>query len=156
MPLAADNPVDFLSAAVSFCNDTVWGTLSTGIIVHPATRRDPAVESALQDAIDNTRYGGIAINHWAGIPYGFSSLTWGAHPGQTLDDIGSGIGVVHNALMFGRSQKSVLEGPFRAFPKPAWFVNHKRSGEVGRTICDFQLNPGLTSFMPVLWNAMRG
>jgi len=156
VPLAADNPVDFLSAAVDFCNDVVWGTLSTGILVHPSTRKDPAVEGALQDAIDNTRYGGIAINHWAGIPYAFSTLPWGAHPGHTLDDIGSGIGVVHNALMFDRPQKSILEGPFRVFPKPAWFVSHRRSGQVGRTLCDFQVDPGLARFVSVLWNALRG
>ncbi len=57
--------------------------------------------------------------------------------GNTPEDIQSGIGVVHNALLFDSSQKSVARAPFRPFQrslghpldgltvKPPWFLNNR-------------------------------
>ena len=56
--------------------------------------------------------------------YGLGSTPWGAFPGQPLNDVQSGRGFVHNTWLFERPQKSVIDGPFRVVPKPAWFVTH--------------------------------
>lgn len=40
----------------------------------------------------NPRYGSIGVNMWTIMSYGNSLLPWGAYPGHTLRDIGSGIG----------------------------------------------------------------
>lgn len=156
VPLPVDGAGEFIPAAVAFCNDVAWGTLSSSILIHPASRRDPEVEGALERAVDDLRYGCVVVNHWAGIPYAFSAFPWGAFPGHTPEEVGSGIGVVHNAHMFERTQKSVLEGPFRVFPRPPWFINHRRAGAVGRRLADFEAAPSLLRLLPVTWNAIRG
>ncbi len=152
--LGGDDAADFLSRAVEFCNDTLHGTLNAGIIVHPKT------ESELGDAVDNAieklRYGSVAINQWAALSYALGSTTWGAYPGHTLDDVQSGIGVVHNALLFDRPEKSVIRAPFRVFPKPAWFVTHKRGHEVGARLTRLEANPGLGQVPGIVLAALRG
>jgi hypothetical protein len=126
-PLAAATPAQFLDRAVAFCNDQLWGTLNATIIVHKSSLKDPAVAAALDRAIATLRYGTIGVNYWAGTAFIIGVIPWGAYPGHTLDDIQSGSGVVHNALMFSRPQKTVLRGPFRSTPTPPWFVTRRRA-----------------------------
>ena len=40
-----------------------------------------------------------AGNGWTGVNFGLGVTSWGAVPGHTRDDIVSGVGVVHNALL---------------------------------------------------------
>ena len=148
--------VDFLPVAVDFCNDVVWGTLSSSIIIHDKTRKDPIAEAALQEAIDELRYGGVAVNHWAGLPYGIATLTWGAFPGHTLEDVTSGRGIVHNALMFDKPEKSVFLGPFNPPIKPPWNVDNQRYGQIGKALAGYAESPGIFAVLPVAWNAIRG
>lgn len=121
---------DFLPAAVEFVNERVWGTLCCSVLIADHTRRDPASEQAFQEALDELCYGSIAVNHWAGLGYALAETTWGAHPGHTAEDIGSGQGQVHNAFMFDCAQKSVIYGPFVPMLKMPWFFDHKRKGPV--------------------------
>jgi acyl-CoA reductase-like NAD-dependent aldehyde dehydrogenase len=136
--LPGADALTFLPAAVKFCNETVWGTLGCSVLIHPATRRDPASEAAFQEALDDLRYGSIVVNHWVALIYGLCNTTWGAYPGHPLDDIQSGRGVVHNTLLFDRPQKSVAYGPLRPFPKPYWFADHKRAAQLGPRLASFQ------------------
>ena len=71
----------------------------------------------LDQAIADLRYGTIAVNAWTGVGYLTARATWGAFPGHSTTDIQSGRGVVHNALLFERPQKSVVRGPFRPAPR---------------------------------------
>ena len=123
-PIDAPDAVSFLDAAVRFANGTMWGTLNATVIVDPRTARDPAVRPALDRAIDGLRYGTVSINHWSAIGFGLGVTPWGAYPGNSRQDIGSGVGTVHNPLMFGRVEKTVVRSPFRAWPKPPWFASH--------------------------------
>lgn len=145
---------EFLRNAVDFCNDVVWGSLASTIIVHPTTRKrlGPAFDQAVRDL----RYGSVAINHWCGLCYGFGTTAWGAFPGHTLDDIQSGIGFVHNSYMFDKPQKTVLEGPFRVFPKPPWFVTHKRCDKVARRMMEMEVRPSLAKVPGIAFNAALG
>ena len=102
-PLQAFNAADFLHKAVEFCNNTLWGTLNACIIVHPQT--EASLGSLLDQAISDLHYGSVGINHWPALSYALGSTTWGAYPGHTLNDIQSGIGVVHNTFMFDKPQK---------------------------------------------------
>ena len=56
---------------------------------------------------------------------------WGAFPGHTRTDIGSGVGFAHQPPMFEAVQKSVIRSPFRAWPKPPWFASHRSPGRLG-------------------------
>lgn len=146
---------EFLRNAVRFCNETVWGTLNACIIIHPKVRKAIG-EAALERAIADLEYGSVAVNHWPGLCYGFGCTTWGAYPGHTLDDIQSGIGVVHNTYLFDKPEKTVLQGPFTVFPKPPWFVTHKRSDKVARKMLELETTGSLAHVPGVILNAVRG
>ena len=154
--LSADSIVEYIDKAVEFANDSAWGTLNASIIVHPKALKDPAVADAVERAVTNLRFGSVAVNHWAALAYGLVTPTWGAFPGHTLEDIGSGRGVVHNTYMFDKPQKAVIRGPFRVFPKPAWFVNHKTSAELGRKLTYFYADPSATRVPSILLSALKG
>ena len=139
VPLAADSTEEFLAAAVAFANERLWGTLNAGLIVHPETAR--TTHLALERAVSDLRYGTVAINHWAAIGFGLISTPWGAFPGATLNDIQSGTGWVHNTYMFERAQKVVLSAPFRARPKPPWFLSHQNCHKLGRALTEFEASP---------------
>lgn len=153
--LPAADAAEFLRKAVDFCNDTLWGTLNAAVIIHP-TARERIGEEAFEDAIAKLRYGSVAINHWPALAYAFGTTTWGAWPGHTLDDIQSGIGVVHNAHLFDRPQKTVIEGPFKVFPKPAWFVTHKRSDKIARKMVSLEVDPSLAKLPGIVLQALMG
>lgn len=154
--LSADSVAEYIDKAVDFANDSVWGTLSATIIVHPKSLKDPVVADALERAVAKLRFGSVAVNHWAALAYGLVTPTWGAFPGHTIEDIGSGRGVVHNTFLFDKPQKAVIRGPFRVFPKPAWFVNHKTSAAVGRKLTYFYADPSAARIPSILLSAIRG
>ena len=154
--LAADSVAEYIDKAVDFCNDRVWGTLNASIIVHPKSLKDPTTTEAIDRAIANLRYGSVAINHWAGLNFAMGTTTWGAFPGHKMEDIRSGQGVVHNTYMFDRPQKTVLRGPFRIFPTPAWFINNKNAAEIGRKMTYFNADPSLVRLPGLIWASLRG
>lgn len=139
--LPADSAASFLDAAVDFCNAVLWGTLSATVLVHPQTQREPAVSAAVERAMADLRYGGIGLNIWHATVFALSTTTWGAYPGHPVNDIGSGTGVVGNAFMFDRPQKSVVRGPFRSRPVPPWFASNPRALPVMRRLLEFEADP---------------
>jgi len=126
--LRADSPVQFLEQAVAFCNERLAGTLSISVIVDGGTARE--LGAGLDRAVAGLRYGAVGVNIWGGISFALGSTTWGAYPGHTLTEIGSGIGVVRNARLIDRPQKTVLRSPFTMLLKPPWFVTHRNSHRV--------------------------
>lgn len=152
--LPASDPKAFLEAMVEFGNETCWGTLSCVILVHPQTQKAYAAE--LDSAIARLRYGGIAINAFAGVLYALVSPTWGAFPGHPLEDIRSGRGVVHNSFLFDHPQRTVLRAPFRIRPTPAWFPDHKTLQQLGAALTRFEAKPSVLTLPSVLAAALRG
>lgn len=151
--LNASGEDEFVEEAVRFCNERVAGTLDAGIIVHPASRARLADE--FDRAVAALRYGTVAINHWPAVSFGLAVAPWGAYPGHTLQAVGSGIGFVHNTLMFDRPLKTVLWGPFTSFPTPPWFITHRRSHIVGRRMAAFEASPSLWRLPGILSAALR-
>ncbi len=80
---------------------------------------------------------------------------WGAYPGHTLDDIGSGIGFVHNARLIDRPQKTVIRAPFTMWPKPAWSVFHRNAAIAMARTTAFEAAPGLAKLPGIVWAAAR-
>jgi acyl-CoA reductase-like NAD-dependent aldehyde dehydrogenase len=154
--LAAESVVDYMDRAVDFCNQQVWGTLSATLLVHPDSLRDPAVAQAVERGIANLRYGSIGVNYWGGVSFALGVTTWGAYPGHPLDDIRSGNGVVHNALMFGQPQKSVIRAKFRLMPIPPWFATRgKVASSVFRQLADLEAQPSLARAPGIAIAALR-
>jgi hypothetical protein len=152
--LDATTPVEFLEKAVAFANDKCWGTLSCGVLVHPATEEDHKAE--VDRAIADLRYGGIGINCWPAMVYGLVSTTWGAYPGHTPEDIQSGVGVVHNSYLFDHPEKSVARAPFRIWPTPAWFADHKNLARLGKELVKMEAAPSWGQLFRVAKEGMKG
>ncbi len=156
----------FLQRAVGFCNDRLYGTLSVNLIVHPATRRRLGAD--FDRAIAALRYGGIGINTWSAAAFLVPRAAWGAYPGHSYTDVQSGIGVVHNALMFDNPLKTVVTAPFRPFPrsirhgentlfpKPPWFLTSKTSESTARKLTEFAAAPSAAKLPALFSSALRG
>jgi hypothetical protein len=153
--LAAPSAAAFVDAATAFCNDVVWGTLSATILVSPSTLKDPTVAAAVERAVADLRYGSIGVNVWHALAFAVGTTTWGAYPGHPRTDIGSGSGVVGNAAMFERTQKSVVRGPFHSRPKPPWFATAAGSYDVMRRFVAFEAEPSAGQIPGLLLSALR-
>lgn len=152
--LDAADAREFLTQAVDFANQKVWGTLSCTLLIDPATARSCAAE--VETAIANLRYGTISLNVWSGIAYFLGSTTWGAFPGHPLTDIASGRGVVHNTYLFDYPQKSVVRALFRMRPTPIWFANHKNLLQLAKRLTAFEAAPTWKKLLAVVFAALQG
>ncbi len=94
----AGTPAEYLRNAVEFANERLHGNLGANLIVHPDTLKElgPEFDRALEDL----HYGAIGVNAWSAFVFLAARGAWGAYPGNTPEDIQSGTGVVHNALLF--------------------------------------------------------
>lgn len=131
----------FLERAVRFCNDTLDGTLGATLLVDPAAER--ALGPALDRAVAALRYGTVGVNAWPGLAFALGATPWGAAPGHTLADVGSGVGTVHDHYLLGPVEKSVLRAPFRALLRPPWFVGQPRAHEVARAMVEVEGGGGV-------------
>ncbi|WP_345495934.1 aldehyde dehydrogenase family protein [Nocardia callitridis] len=157
---------EFLRTAVRTANEEFHGTLGVNILVHPKTIR--ALGGGLDEAIAELRYGTIAVNAWTAVGYLTATASWGAFPGHTLDDVQSGIGVVHNALLIDNPERTVIRGPFRPAPRaifngeftlspvPPWFVTNRTAPTTGRRLTEFAAAPGWGKLPALFASALRG
>jgi len=157
----------FLSKAIAYANNELHGTLGANVLIHPASRKAIG-EDAFETHMIQLRYGTIAINAWTGLAFLMTQCTWGAFPGHTLDDVQSGIGVVHNTFMFDEPQRTVVTAPFRPFPRtvlsggmtllprPPWFVTNKKGAQLGERLTRFQYKPGWLKIPTIFVDALQG
>ena len=157
---------NFAEEAVRVANDEFVGTLGVNIIAHPDTIK--GMGDRFDHLVEKLRYGTIAINAWTGVGYLTPTATWGAFPGHKRNDIQSGTGVVHNAFLLDRPERTVVRGPFRPAPrsvfrgewslspKPPWFVNNRTSATTGRLLVDFAGAPGWGKLPAIFASALRG
>ena len=156
----------YLRNAIAYCNDKLHGTLGANIVIHPKTRRE--LGERWESILADLRYGCIGINAWTGLGFLAVQTPWGAYPGHTLDDVQSGIGFVHNTYMFDRVERTVIEAPFRPFPrnllhgsftllpKPPWFVTNRKAHVLGKLLTGFQYRPSFLKIPRIFLNALLG
>lgn len=156
LPLPSASVADYVERAVAFANESLWGSLNVTLIVHPASVRNPEVAAAVERAVADLRYGTVSINHWSALGFALGATPWGAYPGNARNEIRSGTGVVHNTLMFSRSEKTVVRAPFRAFPKPIWFGSHRTAARLARQLVRFEAHPSLLRLAAMLPRALVG
>ena len=161
-----DDAADWLRRAVDFCNHRLEGTLGANLLAHPRTLRQ--LGDRLGDELARLRYGTIAVNAWTGAGFLLPQAVWGAYPGHTRDDVQSGIGKVHNALLFSRPQKTVVTGPFAPFPrslllgethtmpKPPWFVTNETGAQTAQRWTELVADPSPLKLPGLLASALRG
>jgi aldehyde dehydrogenase (NAD(P)+) len=160
------DPAHFLAKAVEFANAHLHGNLGANIIVHPQTAKE--LGPRLEQAIADLEYGCIGVNVWSAFAFLSPRAAWGAYPGNTAEDIQSGTGVVHNALLFDSSQKSVARAPFRPFQrslghpldgltvKPPWFLNNRTALKTARAFTMFAADPHPRRLPGIFAPAVRG
>ncbi len=157
---------DFTRAAARVANDDFAGTLGANVIAHPDTIAELGAD--FDALIEQLRYGTIAVNTWTGLGFLTPTASWGGFPGATLDDVQSGIGVVHNAWLIDRPERTVVRGPFRPAPrsllhgewsispKPPWFVSNKTAATTGRLLTGFAADPRWWRLPGIFASAIRG
>ncbi|MGW5573955.1 aldehyde dehydrogenase family protein [Nocardia thailandica] len=162
----AGTGAEYLRAAVDVANDRFVGTLGVNLVAHPDTIA--ALGAEFDDAIARLRYGTIAVNAWTAVGYLTPTAAWGAFPGHTLDDVQSGIGIVHNAWLIDNVERTVVRGPFRPAPrsvlhgewtlapKPPWFVTNRTADTTGRLLADFAADPRWAALPALFASALRG
>jgi aldehyde dehydrogenase (NAD(P)+) len=160
------NPRAFLDDAIRTANERFAGTLGVNLIAHPRTIA--ALGPAFDEAIAALRYGTVAVNAWTALGFLTATATWGAYPGHTPAEVGSGIGIVHNALLLAGTERTVLRGPFRPAPRsvfhgelamtprPPWFVTNKTAATTGRLLTEFAARPRWSALPGIVASAMRG
>lgn len=155
-------PEEYFRNAVLFANDQLHGTLGATILIHPKTIKE--MGSAFEDILAELKYGAIGVNIWNGVIFLLTQCSWGAYPGHTYDDIQSGVGIVHNSLMLENIEKSVLYGPFQAFPRamnlapptPPWFVTNKTAATTMRRLTKFYVKPSVLKLPAIFASALSG
>ena len=164
--IAAPDAESYLRAAISWANAELHGTLGANILIHPATLRQIG-RVRFEELLSDLRYGCIAVNGWTGIGFLMVQTPWGAFPGHSPEDVQSGIGMVHNSLMLGATERTVISAPWAPFPRslrygftllprPPWFVTHTRARVVARLLTDFLYRPAWRKLPRILVNALRG
>ena len=146
-PLSADPTneraaASFLAAAPAIVNDRLYGSLSATVILHPST--EAAFPAQCDRLVANLAYGTVCVNAWTALCYGLDSCSWGAFPGEALQGVQSGIGVVQNTLLFDHVQKTVVRAPLvdkgqlQHTPPPVNIILN---------VTKFLLRPGVGTFM---------
>jgi hypothetical protein len=154
---------------VDHANERLAGTLGANVLIDPLTQ--DALGAGFERAIADLRYGAIAINAWTAFAFLQPGLTWGGFPGSSIDEVGSGLGIVHNALLLDRVERSVVRGPFRPFPrstgalgrpgrfsvlpKPPWFVLSRTGAAVCEGFTRFQATRDWVGLSKTLVQALR-
>ena len=75
---------------------------------------------------------------------------------------------MHNALLLENTERTVVHGPFRPFPrsvvhgemtispKPPWFVNNRTAATTGRRLAGFAAKPRWAALPEIFVSALRG
>lgn len=167
------NGQEFLDRAVAHANDELAGTLGANVLIDPVTQA--ALGDGFERAMADLRYGTVSINSWTAFGFLTPTLSWGGFPGATPQDVQSGIGIVHNALLLDHVERSVTRGPFRPFPrsleprslsrsggrsfsvlpKPPWFVTSRTGAAVSEGFTRFRMDGNYAKLAVTLVRAFR-
>lgn len=165
--LDAPDAERFLVAAIDYANTELWGTLGANILIHPKTIRQIG-KKRFEEIVAKLRYGTIGINGWCGLGFLITACPWGAYPGHTIENVGSGIGTVHNAFMLENTERVVVQAPWRPFPRgllsfqftllprPPFFITNKRQHKIGEALTRFQHKPGWLKLPLIFYHALLG
>ncbi len=151
--IKAETVPEYIGQAVDFVNKTLWGTLTSTIMIHPNSVNDPSVSFALGQAISNLKYGTVGVNVWGAMSYTLGVTTWGAFPGHHMYDIQSGTGVVCNMLMLDHPQKTVVRGPFKQLVQPTALMKHFNL--FSRKLANFEAKQSPWKLIDLMYTAIQ-
>lgn len=155
----------FVDAAIEHANTQLVGTLGANVIATPATLKE--LGDGFTESLVRLDYGTIAVNAWTALGFLASGAPWGAFPGHTIDDVQSGIGVVHNAFFLKDTERTIVRGAFRPFPqsfaggefslapKAPWFVDARSAAKTGQLLTRFATKPSWAKLPAIFVSAFR-
>ena len=155
----------YLRTAVAFANEMLDGNLGANVIVHPATMSKHAGD--LDRAVHDLRYGTVAVNSWVGVAFAMTRATWGGFPGNQRNDIRSGNGIAHNALMLEGVERTVVHGTFAPFPRtigqgvwhaeplPPHFLSNANAAVIGERLTEYAVTGSPRPIPGLLAAALR-
>jgi len=152
--LPAADAAAFLSDAVRFCNEEMTGTLSCTLFLPPDL--EAAEPAACAAAVAGLKYGSVCVNVPSLFGFSLTCTTWGGYPGHTPENIGSGIGQVHNSAMYVGVEKSVVRGPWRSPITPIWFSDNTNHETFSGAVVDFLANPNFYNFAMAAMAGVQG
>jgi hypothetical protein len=152
--LEASSTKEFIDQAVKFANETIWGTLTATILVHPDSLKDPEIVDALDSAVSDLRYRTISVNELGVLSYLLGIVPWGGFPGSNIYDVQSGIGVVNNYLMIEKPEKSVTYGQFTKID--VQLISFTNGVEFARKYAYYQAEPSMLRFLGLFWTILKG
>jgi hypothetical protein len=129
--IEADSIDAFCSLAVEHTR-RIPGSLAANVTLPAAV--DPATRRRQEMLLDHLAYGVVTVNCWSALAYAMASIPWGGFPGGTLEEPGSGLGMVHDPLLLPLVHNSILRGPLVVWPKPPWFAWHTRGVQLTRGV----------------------
>jgi acyl-CoA reductase-like NAD-dependent aldehyde dehydrogenase len=145
------NTAEFLPKAVEFCNTKLLGTLGSMILIDEDTKK--AHQGALDQAVTDLEYGGIAINTIP--PFIFLSpyLTWGGN--EEGKAFVSGHGNFGNLLNYENVEKSIIEA---GFTSAGHMINTNKSvmDTLSRNMAHFALAPTWMNLTRMMAGAVTG
>ncbi|MEL6408565.1 MAG: hypothetical protein AAFR81_29630 [Chloroflexota bacterium] len=152
-----ENVADYLASAVTFVNEVLWGTLVGSLYVHPKAMDDTAVADAVNHAVEDMRYGTVAINAFGEVAYATASTPWGGVAGQDIYDVQSGIGFVNNTTMFDEAhiEKTVIQQSFGAPINRVDPANNIMSAAI-ESVARFEAKPNLQRGLNIVWSIITG
>lgn len=156
----------YLRNAVAFANERLDGNLGANLIVHPGlmSQHNETIERAVQDL----QYGTVAVNSWVGVAFAMTRATWGGFPGNPRNNIRSGNGIAHNALMLDGVERTVVHGAFAPFPRtigqrvwhveprPPHFVTNSSAAIIGERLTEYVVTGSPKPIPGLLAAALRG
>jgi acyl-CoA reductase-like NAD-dependent aldehyde dehydrogenase len=144
----SENVEEYMREATRLSNENTYGNLQCTVLCTTQTQKAHA--EAFDQMIAGLQFGQISVNIWTGAAFVLMNSTWGAFAGNALDDVQSGVGMVHGtALMVDYPQKSVLKAP-NMFPVvPPTYLEHRNKMGLGKGWCRWETNP--TMFNMARW-----
>ena len=145
------NATDYFPRAVEFCNTNLLGTLGACILIDEDTKK--AHQHALDQAVTDMEYGGIAINTMP--PFIFLSpyLTWGGN--EEGKEFVSGHGNFGNLLCYENVEKSVITASFMS-PGHMMQTNKAAFDSMALNMASYSLSPSWMNLTKLMAGAIIG
>jgi len=141
----------FLPAATQFCNDKLLGTLGCAILIDEDSKKTH--QKALDNAVTDLRYGGIAINTIP--PFVFLSpyLTWGGN--EADGPFVSGQGNFGNLYCYENVEKSIISAGFTSMGH-MMRTNQHDFDSLSENMSRYSCNPSWVNLSRLMGGAVVG
>ncbi len=145
---------DYCSKSIDYVNNELWGNL--GVTVLLKNHKKKTNQTILNTYIEELKYGTVAINEWSALGFVIPTLPWGGFPGNKDNDIQSGQGYVHNALLFESPQKGIVYSRFRLAPliDPPWFVTNKKAHRIFKNLTYYQASKSKINLIKLIFSTL--